>query len=216
LKFKAGTSDIGTKTLVNLTVGGDGNITTLDWTIPATFALGKVDINVTIDGFTVYKNMSYTVIVVKVPVLVVSFAKDTKGKVKSYSSTAADGKTKTLKVVVTLQNTGNADAKNVVVILKDSKGKALGNATIASVPAGQTVTQTIEIKLKAGASTKLTATATYDGIHALAGIDKGLTASSLATESPSAKVVKTPGFEGVILVGAVAVALVVLSRRKKN
>jgi hypothetical protein len=216
LKFKAGTSDIGSKTLVNLTVGGTGNTTTLDWTIPTSFAVGKVDINVTIDGTAIYKNMSYNVIATKVPTLLVDFAKDAKGKVKSYSSSAADGKTKTLKVVVTLKNTGTADAKNVVVVLTDSKGKALGNGTVATVVAGQETTLTIAIKLKAGTSTKLTATATYDGIHAIAGIDKALTAASPAATAPTAKVVKTPGFEGVVLAAAVAVALVVLSRRKKN
>jgi hypothetical protein len=216
LKFKAGTSDIGTKTLVNLTAGAEGNTTTLEWTIPSTFTpLGKIDINVTIDGTTVFKNMSYTIIEIKKPSVAVEFVKE-KNKVKSYSSSAADGKSKTLKVQVTLVNTGNADAKNLRVDIKNSKGVSIANATGISVPAGQTVTQTIEVKMKAGTSTKLTADIIYDGIHGLAGIDKGLTDSSTAADSPSAKVVKTPGFEGVILVAAVAVALVVLSRRKKN
>jgi|GEM_PF-3422077 len=222
LKFKAGTSDIGSKTLVNLTVGGTGNTTTLDWTIPSTFALGKVDINVTIDGYTtvagltVFKNMSYTIIELKKPSVAVDFAKDTKGKIKSYSSSGASGSTKTLKVVVNLKNSGNADAKNLKIVIKDSKGKELANMTGITVAAGASVNETLEIKLKAGTSTKLTADITYDGIHGLAGIDKGLTATSPTADSPSAKVVKTPGFEGVLLVGAVAIALVVLSRRKKN
>jgi hypothetical protein len=212
LTFLAGTTTIGTKSLYNLTVGGAGNTTSVTWT-PTTVA--KVNINVTISA-TNYKNITYSVIATKKPVLVVDFAKDAKGKVKSYSSSAADGKTKTLKVVVTLQNTGNADAKNVNVTLTDSKGKALGSGLVPTVVAGQSTTVTIAIKLKAGASTKLTATAVYDGIHALAGIDKGLTATSPAATAPTAKVVKTPGFEGVVLAAAVAVALVVLSRRKKN
>jgi hypothetical protein len=212
LTFLAGTTTIGTKSLYNLTVGGAGNTTSVTWT-PTTVA--KVNINVTISA-TNYKNITYSVIATKKPVLVVDFAKDAKGKVKSYSSSAADGKTKTLKVVVTLQNTGTADAKNVNVTLTDSKGKALGSGLVPTVVAGQSTTVTIAIKLKAGASTKLTATAVYDGIHALAGIDKGLTATSPAATAPTAKVVKTPGFEGVVLAAAVAVALVVLSRRKKN
>ena len=212
LTFMAGTTTIGTKTVYNLTVGGTGNMTTMVWT-PTT--AGKYNINVTISA-TNYKNMSYTVAATKVPTLVVDFAKDTKGKIKSYSSSGASGSSKTLKIEITLQNTGTADAKNVKVVITDAKGVALGNVTVATIAAGASSPQTIEVKLKAGTSTTLTATATYDGIHGIQGTDKGLTATSPTADSPSAKVVKTPGFEGVILVAAVAVALVVLSRRKKN
>jgi len=208
LKFKAGTADIKTETLVNLTVGGAGNTSTVTWNIPLTFALGDVNINVTIDGETVYKNVTYKIIEFKKPIITATFEKDKKGKVKSYSSTGADGSSKTLKINVVLANTGTATASNVKVIIKDSKGKELGNTTVASIAAGASSTATIAIKMKAGASTKLTADVTYGGVHAD-------TYPATTTETASAKVVKTPGFEAVILVAAVAVAVVVLSRRKK-
>lgn len=210
IKLKAGSQDITTLTVKNIAIAGT-NTTSFNWSIPATFALGVVKINATLD--TLVKSMNYTIIEFKKPTLTVDCVKTKDGKkCAGYSSSAADGKYKTLKVQVIVTNTGTADAKNVNITIKDKNGKYLGSIIVATIaPSTTGTTYTVECKIKAGTSTTGTATVTYDGIHA----DKAYTASSPATSTPSIKVVKTPGFEGVVLVAAVLVAVVILSRRKK-
>jgi hypothetical protein len=210
VKFWAGASEIGSTEVVNVTVGGTPNETFYEWAIGGTYALGKVDLNVTIDGTSVWKNISYNIIEYKKPVLTASFAKDKKGKVIGYSSSAAEGKSKTLKIKIDVSNTGTADAKNIKIVIKDSKGKVLTtyNATGTIAP-GATQQYVVEIKMKAGASTKITADVSCEGIH------NDVQPAVTTPVAASAKVVKTPGFEAVVLAAAVAVALVVLSRRKK-
>jgi hypothetical protein len=212
LKFWAGTTALGTKVVENVTAGGAGNVTTFEWTILATFAVAATEINVTVEGTTptVFKNISYAVIEYKKPVLTIEFQKDKKGKVMSYSSSAAEGAKKTLKIKVLIANTGTADAKNVRIGIFNSKNVEIGNATVTgTIVAGAAATEYIVlVKMKAGTSTKITAKVTYEGIHAD-------TYSAETAGTTSAKVVKTPGFEAVVMVAAVAVALVVLSRRKK-
>jgi hypothetical protein len=211
LKFWAGTTALGTKDVVNVTAGGAGNETTFVWTIPSSFALGSVEINVTVEGTTVFKNMTYSIIEYKKPTLTIEFQKDKKGKVLSYSSSAAEGAKKTLKIKVLIGNTGTAEAKNVRIAIFNSKNVEIGNTTVTgTIAAGAAATEYIVlVKLKAGTSTKITAKVTYEGIHGATDTYEQTTAGTT-----SAKVVKTPGFEAVILVAAVAVALVVLSRRK--
>jgi hypothetical protein len=209
IKLTAGSQAITTLTVKNIAIAGT-NITSYNWSIPATFALSVVKINASID--TLVKSMNYTIIEFKKPVLSVDCVKTKDGKkCAGYSSSAADGKYKTLKVQVVVKNTGTADAKNVNITIKDKSGKYLGSLIVPTIAMGTNATYTVECKIKAGTSTTGTATLVYDGIHA----DKAYTASSPAASTPGIKVVKTPGFEVVVLVAAVAVAMVILSRRKK-
>jgi len=209
IKLTAGSQAITTLTVKNIAIAGT-NITSYNWSIPATFALSVVKINASID--TLVKSMNYTIIEFKKPVLSVDCVKTKDGKkCAGYSSSAADGKYKTLKVQVVVKNTGTADAKNVNITIKDKSGKYLGSIIVPTIAMGTNTTYTVECKIKAGTSTTGTATLVYDGIHA----DKAYTASSPTASTPGIKVVKTPGFEVVVLVAAVAVAMVILSRRKK-
>lgn len=205
--FFAGTTEIGTMDLVNVTAGGENTTAALTWTIPSTFALGDTIINATVGD--IFLTMNFTVEEFRKPIVTIEFEKNTKDKVKSYSAEAADGAKKTIKVKVVLENTGTADAKNVVIILKDKKGKELGNATVATIAAGGEATQEIAIKVKAGTSTKMTAEATYDGIH-----DDSYPATATA-ETAGLDVAVVPGFEAVVFVAAIGIAVVVLSRRRK-
>ena len=215
LKFKAGTSDIGNKVLTNIPASGE-NSTIVNWTIPYTFAIGMVNISVSIDGYTAHKNMSYFIIELCKPVVTVDFARDARGHVQSYSGSADRGKTLTLKVVVTLYNKGCADAKDVRLVIWNSNGLNLANVTGITVPAGKAVNLTLPIKVKGGTSTRLYAMATYDGIYGIVGLDKGLTANSPADDSPTAKVRLPPtGCDTIVIIAAVIVPMVVLSRRKK-
>jgi hypothetical protein len=211
VKLFAGTTEIGTATLVNVSdAGGENTTDAITWSIPSTWELGITELNATIDGTEIFLAVNFTVEEYKKPVIELEFAKNKKGtKVKSYSAEAAEGAKKTLKVEVIVKNTGTAAAKDVFISIKDKKGKELANATVPSVAAGGEETVTIPVKMKAGQSTTLSADATYDGIH-----DDSYTAAA-TTENPKAEVVKTPGFELVVLVAAMVIAMVVLTRRRK-
>jgi len=216
LQFWANGTVFAAKSMYNLSAGED-NLTALVWPIPSVFSpLGKIDINVSIVDYPAYKHIYYNIIELKKPRVIVDFAKDKNGKVKSYSSSATSGKSKTLMIKVTLQNLGSADAKDLKLIIYDSNHKELANGTDITVPMGHTISVAIPIKFKSGTSIKIMAVIIYNGVHAIPGLDKGLTAASPVTDMPTVRVSKTtPGFEAVLLVGALAVALVVLSRRKK-
>lgn len=211
IKLKAGSQDITTLTVKNIAIAGT-NTTSYNWSIPATFAISGVKINASI-GDTIVKSMNYTIIEYKKPVLSVDCVKTKDGKkCAGYSSSAADGKYKTLKVQVIVTNSGTADAKNVNITIKDKDGKYLGSLIVPTIsPSTTGTTYTIECKIKAGTSTTGTATVSYSGIHS----DVQTPVTSPATSTQSIKVVKTPGFEVVVLVAAVMVAVVILSRRKK-
>jgi hypothetical protein len=211
----AAAADLTTLTIKGVVAGGT-NTTSYLWNVPSTFPIGSYVIDAFLDGITPlsHVNTTYAIIEYKKPVLSVDFAKDTKGKIKSYSSSAADGKTATLNVVVIVSNAATATAagNTIYITLTDASGKVVGSAwyNTSIAPGGTSGEIKIPIKVKAGASAKLTANiASAKGIHndAVTG-----TASPLPA---SASVKKTPGFEVVILVGAVFVALVILYRRKK-
>jgi hypothetical protein len=216
LTFRAGTTVLDTRTVASLPAGTSRDVF-VAYLLSMNQTLGNIDLSVGIDNTAVYKNLTYKVIELKTPNLKLEFGKDKNGKVQSFSGSAADGKSKTYTVTVLVSNIGAADAKNVTLLLKDSKGNVLGSMSQMGVKTGKNLTVTFTIKVKAGTSTKLHVDATYDGLHGIAGHDKGLSSTSDPANSPTVKVTKTtPGFEAVVLIGAVAVALVVLSRRKKN
>jgi hypothetical protein len=216
LTFRAGTTVLDLRTVASLPAGTSRDVS-VAYLIPIDQTLGDLGLSVSIDHTAVHKNLTYKVIELKTPTLKLEFGKDKTGKVQSFSGSAADGKSKTYTVTVLLSNLGDADAKNVTLSLKDSKDNVLGSMTQMGVKTGKNLTVTFVIKVKAGTSTKLHAEATYDGLHGIAGHDKGLSSTSAPADSPTVKVTKsTPGFEVVVLIGAVMVALVVLSRRKKN
>jgi len=210
VKVLAGTTEIGTADLVNISADGENTTAVMTWNIPASFALGDVEINATIDGYPdVFKNVTFSIIEYKKPVVTVEFAKTKKDKVANYKTEGEEGAKKTLKIKLTLTNDGTATANNVVVILKDKKGNELGNATGLTVAAGGTLDVEIPIKIKAGSSTTIDAEVTYDGVHA------DPYGPATAAEKSKAEVEQTPGFEAILLVGAVMVALAILSRRRK-
>lgn len=217
LTFRAGTTELGIKTVASLPAGTSANVA-VAWSIPQSQALGNIDLNVSIVGTAVHRNLTYKIIEFKTPKIALEFGKDKDGKVQSFSGSAASGQSKTYTITVLLTNIGDADAKNLTLLLKDSKGNVLGSMSQVGVRSGKNVTVTFTIKFKAGTNTKLSAVATYDGLHGIAGLDKDLTSASVPAESPTVKVSKktAPGFEAVLLVGALAAALVVLSRRKKT
>jgi len=207
----AAAADLTTLTIKGVVAGGT-NTTSFLWNVPSTFTIGTYVIDAFLDGITplTHQNATYQIIEYKKPILSVDFAKDTKGKLKSYSGSAADGKTATLNVVVIVTNTGTAAATNVNVTLTDASGKVLGSTIIPSIAVGGTSGEVkIPIKVKAGASVKVTANVKGTGIH---------TDAITGTASPlpvSGSVKKTPGFEVIVLVGAVFIALVILYRRRK-
>ncbi len=204
LRFKAGTTLLGNKVLNNISAGNEIP-THVTWTVPCTFDLGKVDLNVSIDGTKVQKILTYTIIE-QSPVITVEFAKGNLSYVPNYAVHKDPGKTGTLKIAITLTNKGCAAVANVTVVLKNQNGKELGKATGVTILAHQSINLTIPIKLKAGTSAKLTAVATYGG---------GLIATSPMASSPHATVSANRPCGDLFILAAVVVPMVVLIRRKK-
>jgi uncharacterized membrane protein len=202
-----GTTEIGTVTFVNVTAGGT-NTTTFEWAV-GMFAEGTYQVNATLpETYTLGEN--FTVTAYKEPDLNLEFKKKDDGKVQNYKKTGAEGEKKKITVELWLTNDGDAAASNVVVILSDSKGTELGNATVSSVAPGGNETVSIEISLKAGKKTgEMSATASYT----FDGSDE--TVSTAAGSGATAKVEQTPGFELIALLGAVIVAVAILGRRRK-
>lgn len=207
LKFLVGSIDIGSKVMTNLSAGGISS-TNLTWTIPRTFTPGKVNISVSIDGYAVRKDISYS-IVESWPSLTVNFEGSGHGYPHDYSTTAQSGRTVTLKIRTILYNSCCFDITNVtVVIFRASDHKELGRETGIFVRTHETVNQTVDIKLKSPTSVKLTAEATYGD---------GFTATSPANNSPSARVSSHTSecYISPIITLAVFFPMVVIYRRKK-
>jgi hypothetical protein len=205
LKFLVGSIDIGSKVMTNLSAGGESS-TNLTWTIPRTFSTGKVNISVSIDGYAVRKDISYSIVECR-PYLSVDFAKDARGRPYHYSTGGQSGKTAALKISIVLYNSGCIDATNVsVVILSNSDGKQLGKATGIIARAHETVNQTIDIRLKTGNAVKLIAEATYGNV----------TTTNPAADASTASVRSGGvGCVSIAIIATVFFPMVVMSRRKK-
>jgi hypothetical protein len=199
------TTEIGTVAFVNITAGGT-NTTEFEWAV-GTFAVGEYQVNATL-GETYLLGENFTVTEYQVPILELEFAKKD-DKVKNYKSSGAEGEKKKIKVELVLKNTGNAAASNVNVSVKDSKGNDLGFTIVPSVAAGGEESVVVEFKLKAGKKTgEMTASATADFEG------ETIADTNTAGEGAKATVEQTPGFEVVVLLAAVIVAIAILGRRR--
>jgi PGF-CTERM protein len=183
---------------------GQGNETIFEftWEISKTETVGITVISASVGDSVLTLDVDVTQYLM--PVVTLKF---------TTNSTSAKGD-QTFKVGYVLENTGSASALLVCVVIKDQTGKELwNNSCLDMVMAGGTTTGEASIVVKAGSKVTLAGTATYS----FGGVDQPtVTAAETPVFEAKKKKTSSPGFEVVVVVAALAIALIVVGRKRRN
>ena len=184
---------------------GQGNMTTFEytWEIPKTEALGMKNISASVQDSEMVLEVEVTEFLM--PVVTLSFTTN------ATSGTGAQ----TVKVGYKLENTGSAAALLVCVVIKDkTSGKEVwNNSCLDIVMAHGSTTGEASIVVPAGTTYTLEGTATY----AFGGVDQpAVTSGTTLVAEAKTKKKTSPGFEVVLIVAALAIALMVVGRKRRN
>jgi PGF-CTERM protein len=182
-----------------------GNVTTFEytWEISQSEPLGMVNISASVQDSEQILEVEVTQYLM--PVVSLSF---------TTNSTSGKGDA-TVKVGYKLENTGSAAALLVCVVIKDTttQKELWNNSCLDMVMAGGSTTGEASIVVKAGTKYTLEATATYS----FGGVDQPevKTPTTIVAEQKK-KTTGGPGFEVVMVVAALAIALIVVGRKRQN
>ena len=198
-----GTGDrtkVGTTNLGDLVAGAEGTNTT---TFTPT-AVGSWVFSVDMAGGQLNSSAVTTTPALTGGLTVNVTSGDIKGEV-------AKGAKKTAKVSVEVKNTGTGTVTDVNVTISDGTTALASDTSIASLAPGESKTVELTVKVKPKKQTL-----TVAAVGKFRGNDITASAAAGGSATVTNKVTETtPGFEGVVFVAAVVVALAILRRKRK-